>query len=104
MQEAKEREASIRALMSEKETVSASTAQQLRAELAAAQDRVRDAEATCVRQQRQQSIELDRVEERVKAAIQRKDDTISALRAQLADAHQSLRSAEGLLADDGVAG
>jgi chromosome segregation ATPase len=44
--------------------------------------------------------EMDRVENRVKAAIQRKDETISALRAQVADLQHEMRTAEDMLTVD----
>ena len=44
--------------------------------------------------------EMDRVENRVKAAIQRKDETIAALRGQVEELQQHMRSAEDMLSID----
>lgn len=47
--------------------------------------------------QRRKAAEMDQVETRVKAAIQRKNTTITALRDQLSDAYQQIRTTEAVL-------
>jgi chromosome segregation ATPase len=84
--------------MSEKEHASAATARQLQVELDSAKAELAQSEATLDKLQRQKAAEMEHVEQRVKAAIQRKDDTINTLKAQLADANASMRSTEQMLA------
>jgi septal ring factor EnvC (AmiA/AmiB activator) len=102
LQEAKEREDSVRLLMNEKESISAAAKTQLQSELEDARAKLLHADESIDKLQRRKAAEMEHVERRVKAAIHRKDDTITALRAQLSEAHQSLRSTERILADDGV--
>lgn len=91
----------MRSLMNEKEQASAAAARQLRTELDSERAKLLQLEATLDKLQRQKAAEMEHVEQRVKAAIQRKDDTIAALKAQLADALASMRSTEQMLAVEG---
>lgn len=100
MQDACEREGAVRKLMDDKVSVSTVATQQLQEQLAQAQQRLQDTEASIEKMQRQKAAEMEHVEQRVKAAIQRKDDTIGALRTQLAEAHASMEATGQMLDDD----
>ena len=104
MQEAQAREAGMRTLMSEKEQASATTSRQLQLELDGVRTKLTQTGATLDKLQRHKAAEMEHVEQRVKAAIQRKDDTISSLKAQLAEANASMRSTEQMLAVEGDLG
>jgi chromosome segregation ATPase len=88
----------VQKLVSDKESVSAAITRQLQAELQDTHSKLAESEATLDKLQRRKAAEMEHVEQRVKAAIQRKDETIGALRAQLAEAHASMRSTEQMLA------
>eukprot|EP00892_Ulva_mutabilis_P007177 jgi/Ulvmu1/4831/UM020_0117.1 len=67
------------------------------AELASTWEQLTQARAEKMAMAHRQSDEMDRVEDRVKAAIQRKDDTIESLRSQLTDLQTQMRNAESIL-------
>lgn len=98
VQDASEREESVRALMEDKLSDSSAATRQLQTQLTHAAQQQRETEATLERMQRQKASEMEHVEQRVKAAIQRKDETIQALRTQLAEAHESMQATGDMLA------
>lgn len=67
------------------------------AELVCTQERLQKTRTEKRVLQQRQADEMDRVEDRVKAAIQRKDETIALLRNQLADLQNQMRNAESML-------
>lgn len=68
-----------------------------KAELTCLQEQVAQARTEKMLLTQRQTDEMDRVEHRVKAAIQKKDDTIASLRSQLTDVQTQMRNAESIL-------
>ena len=100
VQDAYKREETVRQQFTDRDAATAATTQQLHAEVSTLRAQLAESEATLDKVQRRKAAEMEHVEQRVKAAIQRKDETIAALKGQLAEAHASMRSTEQLLAAD----
>lgn len=73
---------------------------ELRAELKQLQEQLTQAHLDMRAHQQRKVDEMDHVENRVKATIDRKDETIAALRGQVAELQQHMRSAEDMLSID----
>jgi 5-azacytidine-induced protein 1 len=84
--------------MEQKESADARTIACLKSELEMATKQEANAVAALEELRRQKNREVGHIEERVRATVQRKDDMIAALRQQLAEAQESIRSTEQLLA------
>lgn len=69
----------------------------VKAELAKSQELQAQASRENQTLRQRQAAEMDRVEDRVKAAIQRKDEIIASLRSQLAELNEQMRNAESIL-------
>lgn len=100
MQDAQKREDSVRSLMEQKESADACAIGCLKSEVEKARQQAASAVTALEKLQRQKDREVDHIEERVRATVQRKDDMIAALRRQLDEAQESMRSTKQLLATD----
>lgn len=87
----------MRAAMADKETLLNTAVKQAHGDLDGLRQQLASAQQQIEGIQRRKAAEMEHVEARVKAAFQKKDDTIAALRAQLAGAVQEMQSAEAEL-------
>lgn len=71
--------------------------QSIKAELTEVKEQLAQASRDNQTLRQRQSDEMDRVEQRVKLAIQRKDETIASLRSQLAELSTQMQNAESIL-------
>lgn len=99
-QEAERRERNVRNIMGEKDSVQAAALKQALADMDDLRGKWLAAKAQADGAQARKAAEMEQVELRVKAAIQRKDATIAALRGQLSDAHRQIRSTADVLTSE----
>ena len=97
LQEAKRQEHSIRTIMSEKEIMQTAALEQARSDLNDLREKLQTAQHQIDAMQKRKAAEMEQVEQRVKAAIHRKDSTIGALRDQLSEAYRQIRTTQDVL-------